>query len=375
MPTTAGSLALERAIAARDSTVVARLRTAGAIVLGKTNLSEWANIRSPRSTSGWSAVGGLTRNPHALDRNPSGSSSGAAAAIAANFATAGIGTETDGSIASPAAACGLVGLTPTVGLVSRDGIIPISHTQDTAGPMTRTVADCAARVWAWCARSALASRARRRCSRPRSTCCARGAQIVDGLRLPPMEAVFEHELIVLLTELKVELARYLAELAPGAPVQTLADIIAFNRRHAAREMPYFGQEFFKHAEATEGLQWPTYRSALATARRLMRDEGLDVLLREHGVEALVAPMQAPAWLTDLVHGDWPVPSFTTPAAVAGYPHLTVPMGAVAGLPVGLSFVGPAWSEARLLALGYAYEQASRARPTPAFARTAGTPSS
>ncbi|MFN8995454.1 MAG: amidase [Pseudomonadota bacterium] len=405
MPTTAGSLALERAIAARDSAVVARLRAAGAIVLGKTNLSEWANIRSPRSTSGWSAVGGLTRNPHALDRNPSGSSSGTAAAIAANFATVGIGTETDGSITSPAAACGLVGLKPTVGLVSRDGIIPISHTQDTAGPITRTVADCAAVLAAIAgadprdeataaaqardyvaALDADALRGARlgvvrsfNVGEPRTQALfeaaldvlrARGAVFVDDLRLPPAETAFEAALIVLLTELKVGLARYLGEFAPGAAVQSLADVIAFNRRHAARAMPYFGQEFFEQAEATDGLQGATYRNALATARRLMRDEGLDVLLREHGVEALVAPTQGPAWLTDLVHGDRPVPSFTTPAAVAGYPHLTVPRGAVAGLPVGLSLVGPAFSEARLLALGYAYEQASRQRPVPALARSA-----
>jgi amidase len=407
MATTAGALALQDVIAAREATVVTRLRAAGAIVLGKANLSEWANIRSPRSTSGWSALGGLTRNPYALDRSASGSSSGTAAAIAASFATVGVGTETDGSITSPAAACGLVGLKPTVGLVSRDGIVPISTTQDTAGPMTRTVADCAAVLQAIAGadpRDAATAAARARvdyraaldadalrgarigvirsfnAGEPRTQALfeaaldvlrARGAIVVDQLKLPPLDKVWDAEMLVLLTELKVALARYLREFAPGARVQSLADVIAFNERNAARAMPYFDQEFFLQAEATGGLDDPAYLSARSTIVRLMRDEGLDPLFREHGVQAVVAPTQGPVWLSDLTLGDRSIPAFSTPAAVAGYPHLTVPMGAVNGLPVGLSFVGPAWSEARLLALGYAYEQASRARVAPTFARSAG----
>jgi amidase len=406
MATTAGALALQGVVAAREAALVARLRAAGAIVLGKANLSEWANIRSSRSSSGFSALGGLTRNPYALDRSASGSSSGTAAAVAASFATVGIGTETDGSITSPAAACGLVGLKPTVGLVSRDGVIPISHTQDTPGPMTRSVADCAAvlqaiagadardaatkaappRVDYLAALDADALRGARigvvrsfNSGEPRTEALfeaaldvlrARGAIVVDQLRLPALEKVWDAELIVLLTELKVALPQYLREFAPGAPVQSLADVIAFNERNAARAMPFFGQELFVQAQATGGLDDPAYLAARASITRLMRDEGLDPLIREHGLHALVAPTQGPVWLNDLTLGDRSIPSFTTPAAVAGYPHLTVPMGAVNGLPVGLSLVGPAWSEARLLALGYAYEQATQARLIPTFARSA-----
>jgi amidase len=405
MPTTAGALALQGVLAARDAALVQKLRAAGAIVLGKTNLSEWANIRSPRASSGWSTLGGLTRNPYALDRSASGSSSGTAAAIAASFAAVGIGTETDGSIVSPASACGLVGLKPTVGLVSRDGIIPISHSQDTAGPMTRTVTDCAAVLQAIAGRdprdaatrdapaadylAALSTDALRgarlgvvrsfNVGEPRTQALfdaaldllrARGARLVDKLALPPPEQVWAAEMVILLTELKVGLQRYLREFAPQAPVQSLADLIAFNERHATRAMPHFGQEFFLQAESMQGLDDPAYLAALAGAQRLMRDEGLDPLLREHGLDALVAPTQGPVWLSDLTLGDRPVPSFSTPAAVAGYPHLTVPMGRVNGLPVGLSFVGAPWSEARLLALGFAYEQASRARVPPSFARSA-----
>jgi amidase len=414
MQTTAGSLALDRTFNGwsdtvrppRDSFVVARLRAAGAIMLGKANLSEWANIRSTRSTSGWSARGGLVRNPYALDRNASGSSSGTAAAIAASFATVGIGTETDGSIVSPSAACGLVGIKPTVGLVSRDGIVPISHSQDTAGPMCRTVADAAmvlsaiagpdprdpatqgapsgidyaqaldadglrgARIGVlrqWLtghpATDAVFERALQ-------TLAARGAVLVDPVRIDGAEQIGVHEIEVLLTEFKVGVAAWLREFAPGAPVQTLADLIAFNEKHAAREMPFFGQELFLRAEQTGGLADPKYLAALETSRRLARTEGIDAALQTHRLDALVAPTRGPAWLTDLVLGDRHGRGFSSLPAVAGYPHVTLPMGQVEGLPVNLSLAGGAWSEPTLIRLAFAFEQASRARFAPAFARSA-----
>jgi amidase len=410
MQTTAGSLALERGFGGvtppRDAFVVARLRAAGAIVLGKANLSEWANIRSTRSTSGWSARGGLVRNPYALDRNASGSSSGTGAAIAASFATVGIGTETDGSIVSPSAANGLVGIKPTVGLVSRDGIVPISHTQDTAGPMCRSVAD-AAMVLAAIAgpdprdpatrdapsqvdyagqldadglRGARIGVLRQSMSghpetdaifeQALKTLAAKGAVLVDPVAIPSAEQYGENELEVLLTEFKVGLAAYLREFAPGAPVQTLSDLIAFNEKHAAREMPFFGQELFLRAEQTAGLADPKYRKALETCRRMARTEGMDAALKAHNLDALVAPTRGPAWLTDLVYGDRHGRGFSSLPAVAGYPHITVPMGQVAGLPVNLSFAGAAWSEPTLIRLAYAFEQATRARFAPAFARSA-----
>ena len=410
MQTTAGSLALDRAFGGvavpRDAFVVARLRAAGAIVLGKTNLSEWANIRSSRSTSGWSARGGLTRNPYALDRNASGSSSGAGAAIAASFATVGIGTETDGSIVSPSAANGLVGIKPTVGLVSRDGIIPISASQDTAGPMCRSVADAAMVLGAIVgpdprdeatrnapgaidyvgALDADGLRGARlgvlrgaMIGQPDTdalfeqallTMQARGALLIDLDTVPNSDKLGEHELVVLLTELKVGLAAYLREFAPGAPVQTLADIIAFNQKHAARTMPFFGQELFLQAEKTGGLADPKYLAALDACRRLSRSLGIDAVMNEHRLDALVAPTRGPAWLTDLIHGDRYGRGFSSPPAVAGYPHITVPMGQVAGPPVNLSFAGRAWSEPALIRIAFAFEQATQARFAPGFARSA-----
>ncbi|WP_280152184.1 amidase [Piscinibacter sp. XHJ-5] len=405
MSTSAGSLVLQGVRPPRDAHLVARLRDAGAVILGKTNLSEWANIRSTRSTSGWSARGGLTRNPYALDRNTSGSSSGSAAAIAANLAAIAVGTETDGSIVSPSSINGLVGLKPTVGLVSRDGIVPISHTQDTAGPMTRCVADAAALLSAIAGpdpRDAATARAERvdytRSLDARRLAGARlgvvrnqfggndrvsavidaslamlkaqGAVLVDPVELKNTEKYGDAELEVLLFELKAGLARYLAEFARDAPVRTLADVIAWNEQHRAQEMPWFGQELFERAQAKGGLDSKEYLDALAACARYSRAEGIDAVLAEHKLDALVAPTGGPAWLTDPINGDHYGGSFSTPAAVAGYPHLTVPAGFVHGLPVGLSFVGPPYSEPLLIGLGYAFEQATRARRPPSFARTA-----
>jgi amidase len=399
--------------APRDAHLVARLRDAGAVLLGKTNLSEWANIRSPRSTSGWSARGGLTRNPYALDRNASGSSSGSAAAIAADFAAVAVGTETDGSIVSPASVNGLVGLKPTVGLVSRDGIVPISHTQDTAGPMARTVADAAALL------SVLAGADGRDTATTNAPAAARGldytrfldpkrlagarlgvvrgafgahpgvhalierslavlkaqgAVLVDPVEIPHADQVGDAEFEVLLHELKAGLNAWLAEFAPGAPIASLADLIAWNRAHADRELAWFGQEYLEQAESRGGLSDQAYLDALDTCRRLGRTEGLDAAFAAHHVDALIAPTGGPAWTTDLVNGDPCGASFSSPAAIAGHPHLTVPAGFVQGLPVGLSFVGPAWSEAQLIGLGHAFEQATQARRPPTFASTLVLPS-
>lgn len=401
MATTAGSLAMAGVQAARDAHLVKRLRDAGAVILGKTNMSEWANMRSTRSTSGWSAIGGLTRNPYALDRNASGSSSGSAVAIAASFAAVAVGTETDGSIVSPASINGLVGIKPTVGLVSRDGIIPISHTQDTAGPMARTVADAAALLSAIAgpdARDAATADAQptdyTRCldedriagarlgvvraafgahpgvdeviERALATLRARGALLVDPVELGHADDLADAELEVLLHECKQGLPAWLAEFAPDAPVTTLNDVIAWNERHRDTEMQWFGQELFEQAEGRGGLTDPIYLDALARCSRLARDEGIDRALAEHRLDALVAPTGGPAWLTDLVNGDRYTGGFSSPAAVAGCPHVTVPAGFVHGLPIGLSFVGPAWSEPLLIGLGYAFEQATRARQPPTF---------
>jgi len=404
LPTTAGSLALAQNLGGRDAPIVERLRKAGAVILGKTNLSEWANIRSSRSTSGWSAVGGLTRNPYALDRNACGSSSGSGAAMAANLAALAVGTETDGSITCPAAVNGIVGLKPTVGLLSRRHIVPISHTQDTAGPMTRTVADAAAMLSVM-AGSDEADPATAEADRHVTDyVAALDGQALSGAKLgvlrfaagylPALDRAFEHaldelrgagaeiveiekfegldpinrdELSVLLTELKADLETYLADAAPAVTTRTLADLIAFNEREAAREMRFFGQELFEQAVKTEGLESADYRRAVEANLRLAGPEGIDRLLAEHGVDALIAPTTGPAWTTDVVNGDHYLGSATTLAAVAGYPHLTVPMGHVFGLPVGISFIGPAWSEARLLALGHAFEQRTRARIPPTLA--------
>jgi amidase len=407
MQTTAGSLALVGVKPPRDAFIVGKLREAGAVILGKTNLSEWANIRSTRSTSGWSSRGGLTRNPYALDRNTSGSSSGSGAAIAASLAAVAIGTETDGSITSPSSVNGLVGIKPTVGLVSRSGIVPIAHSQDTAGPMARSVADAAA-LLAAIAGTDLRDDATRDAS-PKAVDYtksldadalkgarlgvvrsqfggrndlvsaeiekalkileAQGAVLVDLPELPGAGKYGATELEVLLTELKADMAQYLREYAPDAPVRTLADIIAFNEENKAKVMPYFGQEHFINAAKKGGLESKEYLDALANNHRLSRTEGIDKALTDNRLDALVAPTGAPAWLTDFIKGDFSGGGFTQAAAVAGYPHITVPAGFVQGLPCGISFVGAAWSEARLIALAYAFEQASRARRPPTYAKT------
>jgi amidase len=399
MATTGGSLALSGVRATRDAFLVQRLRTAGALILGKTNLSEWANIRSTRSTSGWSGLGGLTRNPYALDRSTSGSSAGTGAAISANLAALGVGTETDGSIVSPASINGLVGLKPTVGRISRDGVIPISHTQDTAGPMARTVADAALLYAAMLGAdkhdpatagapdATLAALAPQALKGARLGVCRnfftgfdeldaaieaaiqvmknQGAVIVDAVELA-QPSYGDAELDVLLYELKHDLGVWLREFAPGATVQSLADVIAFNQAQREREMPWFGQELFVKAQALGGLDTPAYRDALAACAKGAREDGIDKVLKAHQLDALIAPTGGLAWLIDPINSDHFGASFSSPAAVAGYPHLTVPAGLVRGLPVGLSFVGPAWSEAKLLALGLHYEQVTHARQAPGF---------
>jgi len=406
MQTTAGSLALVGVKAPRDAAIVAKLREAGAVILGKTNLSEWANIRSIRSTSGWSARGGLTRNPYALDRNTSGSSSGSGAAIAASLAAVAVGTETDGSIISPANMNGLVGIKPTVGLVSRHGIVPIAHSQDTAGPMARSVADAAMLLTVLAGSdpndAATAEAVQRaesyadhldggglvgtRLGVVRANFGGRndlvsaviereldvlrkwGATLVD-VELPNVAKYATTELEVLLYELKADIAQYLAEFAPGSPHRTLADLIAFNEREKAKEMPYFGQELFLRAEKKGGLDSTEYVEALANNHRYARDEGIDQVLRAHSLDALVAPTGGVPWLTDFYKGDYGGGSFTQPAAVAGYPHITVPAGFVQGLPCGISFVGTAWSEAKLIRMASAYEHATRHRRAPTYAAT------
>ena len=408
MPTTAGSLALAGNFAGRDAVVAARLRAAGVVILGKTNLSEWANIRSDSSLSGWSAVGGQTRNPYALDRSPCGSSSGSGAAIAAGLAAMAVGTETDGSITCPAAVSGLVGLKPTVGLVSRTGIVPISATQDTAGPMTRTVGDAAAMLTVMAGsdpRDPATAEADRRkedyaarlkpdalkgarigvmryaagfhpgtdaaFARALAVLKAQGAVLVEIPDFPNGDKIGGYELTVLLNEFKAGLNAYLASTDPAkVRTRTLAEVIAFNTANADREMPLFGQETFEQAEATRGLADPAYLKARAEAYRLAGPEGIDALLKKYGVSALVGPTMGPTWLIDPVLKDRYVGGGAgNAAAVAGYPHLTVPMGQVGGLPVGLSFVGPKWSDGLLLGYGFAYEQASGVTLTPTLPTT------
>jgi len=408
MATTAGSLALIGARPPRDAFLVQRLRRAGAVLLGKTNLSEWANIRSPRSTSGWSGRGGLTLNPYALDRNTSGSSSGSAAAVAAGLCAAAVGTETDGSIVSPASLNGIVGLKPTVGLISRAGVIPISATQDTAGPMARTVRDAAILLGALAGvdpedpateesrgraaadytktldpaglRGARIGVVRRFFGLHRGVDAlmeqalavlkARGAVLVDPAEIETWGRFDEAETTVFLFELKAGLKAYLARLGPASPVHSLAEIIAFNERRAAEEMPYFGQETFLKAEAKGPLTEKEYLDAWKLCRRMSRREGIDAVMEAHRLDALVAPTDGPAWVTDLVLGDHFLISSSTAAAVAGYPSITVPAGAVFGLPVGISFFGRAWSEPALLRLAYAFEQATHHRRPPRFLPTA-----
>jgi len=407
MTTTAGSLALEGWTPPADAFLVQRLRLAGAVILGKTNLSEWANYRGSRSTSGWSARGGLTRNPYALDRNPSGSSSGSAVAAAAGLCAAAVGTETDGSIVSPSNCCGIVGLKPTLGLISRTGVIPIAHSQDTAGPMTRTVADAAALLGALTgvdpkdaatgpsAGKGLADYARLLAKdglrgarlgvvrqllggsrhvdavfeKALADLKRLGAVIVDLEQIPNLFAFGATESEVLSYEFKADLNAYLARLPTGKP-RTLKELIAFNEREKDRELRYFGQETFIRAETRGPLTDQAYVDALAKNHRLTREEGLDVVFDAHKLDAVIAPTGGPAAATDLVYGGGGgLRGLSSVAAVSGYPHLTLPAGYVFGLPVGLSFVGKAWSEARLLQLAYAYEQGTHHWTPPRFLPT------
>lgn len=400
MPTTAGSLALADHIPPDDAFLVARLREAGAVILGKANLSEWANFRSSRSSSGWSAVGGQTKNPHALDRNPCGSSAGSAVAVAAGFAVVAVGTETDGSIVCPAGATGVVGIKPTLGLVSRDGIVPIAHSQDTAGPIARTVRDAATLLQAMVdfdaddvANTGVSSReepdylaaldvdalrgarigvARRHfgfhagvdavMERAIDAMRAAGAVIVDPADLPTHGQFGDAEYTVLLYEFKTDLARYLD--AGAAPLRTLDALIDFNRAHADTELRWFGQDVFEEAAAKGSLDDPEYLAALEKARRLSGPEGIDAVMDAHDLDALVAPTNGPAWTTDLVNGDHFLGGSSRPAAVAGYPNITVPAGHVHGLPIGISFFGRAFSEPTLIGIAYAFEQATKARRVP-----------
>jgi amidase len=402
MTTTAGSLALEGSIPLRDAFIAERLRAAGAVLLGKTNMSEWANIRSSRSSSGWSGRGGQARMPYALDRNASGSSSGTGIAVSANLASVGVGTETDGSIVSPSNNCGLVGVKPTLGLLSRAGIIPIAHSQDTPGPMARTVRDAAILLGAMAGvdpRDAETAGSRghatadyaagldakglkgmrlgvvrkqfgfhpavdRAMEAALDAMKREGAVLVDPVDIPHVGEYDASEFEVLLYELKTDLNAYLAGLGPSARVRTLADVIRFNEENKDREMPYFGQEVFLQAQEKGPLTTPAYLEALEKNRRLSRKEGLDAVLDEHKLDALVAPTGGPAWLIDLVTSDHFGGGNTTPAAVAGYPHVTVPVGATFGLPFGISFLGRAWSEPALLKIAYAFEQATHHRRAP-----------
>jgi len=405
MPTTAGSLALKDNLTRRDAPVVAQLRAAGAVILGKANLSEWANIRSTRSMSGWSAVGGLVKNPYALDRTACGSSSGSGAAIAASFAAAAIGTETDGSVVCPSSLNGLVGLKPTLGLVSRTHVVPISHSQDTPGPMARSVRDVATlfsamiaadpadaatagagayqRDYAAGLSTSALSGLRVGVIRPEMTADlaakyqasldvlkAAGAVLVE-VKQPKLDGLGEAELVVLQTELKADLDTYLATTPAAVGTRTLDQVIAFNTANAGTEMPFFAQETFEAAAKTKGLNDPAYRAARAKSLRLAGTEGIDAMLKAAGATVLVEPAYGPAWLSEPVYGDpYGGPSSSGLPAVAGYPNLTVPMGLVRGLPVGLSFIATKYGDAAVLGAGYAYEQRAKARVVPRYLPTA-----
>ena len=408
MTTTAGSYALEGSIPPRDAFIAQRLREAGAILLGKANMSEWANFRSTRSTSGWSARGGQAKNPYVLDRNPCGSSSGSAGAVAANLSALAVGTETDGSIVCPSAMVGIVGIKPTLGLVSRSGIIPIAHSQDTAGPMARTVRDAAILLGAMAgvdARDGATTRSRgkgltdytrfldadglrgarigvarekyfgysARADKVADEAIEQlkrlGAVIVDPANIPTAGKFDDSEFEVLLYEFKADLNAYLASLGPRAPVRTLKAIIDFNERNREKEMPYFGQEIMLMAQKKGPLTERKYRTALAANLRMSRAQGIDAVMEKHRLDALVAPTGSPAWPTDLINGDHYIGASSTPAAVAGYPNIQVPAGHIHGLPVGISFFGRAWSEPVLIRFAYAYEQATKHRRPPQFLPT------
>lgn len=408
MMTTAGSLALGGSIPLQDSMVAKKLRDAGAVIIGKTNLSEWANFRSSHSTSGWSGRGGQTKNPYVLDRNPCGSSSGTGVAIAASLATIGVGTETDGSVVCPSNANSLVGIKPTLGLISRAGIVPISHSQDTAGPMCRTVTDAAILLGALTGIDTRDDATRASAGKSLTdytksletnglkgarigvhrkgfgfndavdklmndcvdTLKRQGATIIDPADIPTAGKFDDSELEVLLYEFKADLNEYLRSLGPRAPVKSLREIIDFNDRHHDREMPWFGQDIMTKAEAKGPLTEKAYRDALEKNLQMSRREGIDFVMDKHKLDALVAPTGGPAWTTDWVNGDHFTGGYSTTSAVAGYPHVTVPAGYVFGLPVGLSFFGRAWSEPTLIKFAYAFEQATKARRAPQFLATA-----
>jgi amidase len=408
MTTTAGSLALGGSLPLQDSQVAKKLREAGAVILGKTNLSEWANFRSSHSSSGWSGRGGQTKNPYVLDRNPCGSSSGTGAAVAANLSAIGIGTETDGSVVCPSNANSLVGIKPTVGLISRAGIIPISHSQDTAGPMCRSVTDAAILLGALTGVDPRDDATRASAGKSFADygkfldanslkgarigvhrkgfgfndgvdklindCIdiikRRGATIIDPADIPTQGKFDDSELEVLLYEFKADLNSYLAALGPRAPVKSLKEIIDFNEQYRNREMPYFGQDLFIKAQAKGPLTDKAYRDALAKDQRMSRKEGIDFVMDKNKLDALIAPTGGPAWPTDWLNGDHFAGGYSTASAVAGYPHITVPAGYLFGLPVGLSFFGRAWSEPTLIKFAYAFEQATKARRAPQFLPTA-----
>jgi len=407
MTTTAGSLALEGSIPPQDSTIAKRLRESGAIILGKANLSEWANIRSLQSSSGWSARGGQCKNPYVLDRNPCGSSSGSAAATSANLTVLSLGTETDGSIVCPSGICGIVGIKPTVGLISRAGIIPISHNQDTAGPMCRTVTDAAILLSALAGVDARDSATTRSQGNSRTDYTAfldanglkgmrigvsrshfafnpyldklmegaidvlkrGGADIVDPANVDSMKNIDDVELMVLLYDLKADLNAYLASLGPKAPVKTLKEIIEFNQKHADKELQYFSQDLFMQAEEKGPLTDAAYLDAVQKIQQLAREQGIDLVMTKNRLDALIAPTNTPAWVTDHLNGDRFSGGSSTPAAVAGYPSITVPCGYAGGMPVGISFFGRAWSEPTLIKIAFAYEQATRQRRAPKFLTT------
>jgi amidase len=412
MMTTAGSLALSGFAPAQDSAVAHRLRAAGAVILGKTNLSEWANFRSSHSSSGWSGRGGQTRNPYALDRNPCGSSSGSGAGVSANLCAVAVGSETDGSIVCPSSANGVVGIKPTVGLISRAGIIPISHSQDTAGPMCRTVTDAAILLgalggadpadFATAASSGKIPADYTRFLDPKGLHGARigvlrkqfdfsdavapvfhaaldamrdaGAVLVD-VEIASIGKFDDSEMMVLLYEFKADLNAYLAAAGPKAPASSLKELIAFNERNRDREMPYFGQDIFEKAEAKGPLTDKAYKDALAQNHRLARTEGIDATMDKQRLDAIVAPTAGPSWIIDLIDGDHDTGGTSSLAAVAGYPNIHVPAGFVFGMPVGVSFFGRAWSEPQLIRFAYAFEQTTHARRPPRFLPTANlTPS-